>query len=305
MLRYIARRVVLALLVLVSATVFLFVLSRAAGDPRFLYMNETTNQEEWEAWGRKMGLDRPIVVQFWSWFTKALRGDFGSSLWFKRDSFEIVRERVPATLQLAGSAFAFTMIVAIPLGVLSAVRRGSPWDYVGRVFALMGQSMPGFWVGIVLIMLFAVQLELLPTGRRGDWSSYILPTITLGWFPAAGMLRLVRSSMLEILDSEFIKLARAKGVSQRGIIWKHAFRNALIAPLTYASLLMAGLVTGAVVTETVFAWPGLGRLGVQAVNNNDFPLMSAVVVLTAVVYIIANLFVDIAYVMIDPRIKLT
>lgn len=305
MVRYIARRVILALVVLVSATVFLFVLSRAAGDPRFLYMNETTTKEEWDAWGRKMGLDRPLVVQFWSWFTKAARGDFGSSLWFKRDSFEIVRERVPATLQLAGSAFAFTMIVAIPLGVLSAVRRGSFLDYIGRIFAIVGQSMPGFWVGIVLIMLFAVQLELLPTGRRVGWSSYILPTITLGWFPAAGMLRLVRSSMLEILDSEFIKLARAKGVSQRGIIWKHAFRNALIAPLTYASLLMAGLVTGAVVTETVFSWPGLGRLGVQAVNNNDFPLMSAVVVLTAVVYIIGNLFVDIAYVIIDPRIKLT
>jgi len=303
--RYIARRVALGVVVLISATVFLFVLSRAAGDPRFLYMNETTDMAEWDAWGREMGLDRPLVVQFWSWFTKALQGDFGRSLWFKRDSFEIVRERIPATLQLAGSAFAFTMVVAIPLGVLSAVRRGSVLDYVGRNFALVGQSMPGFWMGIVLIMLFSVQLDLLPTGRRGNWSSYILPTITLGWFPAAGMLRLVRSSMLEILDSEFIKLARAKGLSQRGIIWKHAFRNALIAPLTYASLLMAGLVTGAVVTETVFAWPGLGRLGVQAVSNNDFPLMSAVVVLTAVVYILANLVVDLAYVIIDPRIKLT
>lgn len=305
MARYIARRVALGVVVLISATVFLFVLSRAAGDPRFLYMNETTDMAEWDAWGREMGLDRPLVVQFWSWFTKALQGDFGRSLWFKRDSFEIVRERIPATLQLAGSAFAFTMVVAIPLGVLSAVRRGSVLDYVGRNFALVGQSMPGFWMGIVLIMLFSVQLDLLPTGRRGNWSSYILPTITLGWFPAAGMLRLVRSSMLEILDSEFIKLARAKGLSQRGIIWKHAFRNALIAPLTYASLLMAGLVTGAVVTETVFAWPGLGRLGVQAVSNNDFPLMSAVVVLTAVVYILANLVVDLAYVIIDPRIKLT
>ena len=301
--RYIGRRFLFAIVMLLVATIFLFVLSRSAGDPRFLYLSEDTTPEIWEEWGRQMGLDRPLIVQYGSWLGNAIRGDFGNSLWFKRDAFEIVRERAPATLQLAGAAFAFSMIVAIPLGVLSAVSRGSVWDYIGRVFALLGQTMPGFWLGIILIMAFSVQIDLFPISRRAGWTALILPTITLGWFPAAGMLRLVRSSMLEVLDTEFVKFARAKGVSHTKLIWKHAFRNALIAPLTYASLLLAGLVTGAVVTETVFAWPGLGRLGVQAVNNNDFPLMAAVVVLTAVAYIGANLLIDVAYVFIDPRIK--
>jgi peptide/nickel transport system permease protein len=288
---------------LFAATVFLFALSRAAGDPRFLYLAEDTTQEVWDEWGRELGLDRPLIVQYGSWLGNAIQGDFGNSLWFKRDAFAIVLERVPATLQLAAAAFLFTMVVAIPLGVLSAAKRGSVWDYMGRIFALLGQSMPGFWLGIVLILLFAVQWDLVPTSRRVGWTSFLLPTITLGWFPAAGMLRLVRSSMLDVLDTEFVKFARAKGVPRRKLIWKHAFRNALIAPLTYASLLLAGLVTGAVVTETVFAWPGLGRLGVQAVNNNDFPLMAAIVVSTAVVYILANLLIDVAYVLVDPRIR--
>lgn len=286
-----------------AVTVFIFGLSRAAGDPRYLYANEYTTPEQWEELGRAMGLDKPLVVQYLTWLSKAIRGDFGKSLRDQRDAWDVVWERVPATMQLALGAFIFTTLVGVPLGVLSAVKRGSVWDYAGRTFALLGQAMPGFWMGIVLIMLFAVQFDLLPTGRRGDITHFILPTITLGWYPAAGMLRLVRSAMLQVLDSEYLKLARAKGVGPMAVIWKHAFRNALIAPLTYAGLLLAALVTGAVVTETVFAWPGLGRLGVSAVFNNDFPVMVAVVSFATVVYVGASLLVDIVYAYVDPRIR--
>lgn len=292
-----------AVVMMFMITVFIFTLSRAAGDPRFLYLNEYTTEEQFQQWGKAMGLDRPLVVQYFVWLGKAIRGDFGESLSHKRPAIELVFERAPATLKLAGGAFVVAMVVGIPLGVLSAVKRGSVWDYVGRVFALTGQAAPGFWLGIVLIMVFAVQLHWLPTGRQGGFTHFILPTITLGWFPAAGMLRLVRSAMLAVLDSEFVKLARAKGVGRPTLIWKHAFRNALIAPMTYASLLLAGFITGAVVTETVFAWPGLGRLGVQAVNSNDFALIVAVVIAKSAVFVGANLTVDIMYAFVDPRIR--
>lgn len=301
--RFLARRVAFSAAMVLATTVFIFGLSRAAGDPRLLYLNEYMTQEQWEELGRTMGLDRPIVFQYFTWLSQAIRGDFGTSLRDRREASELVWERAPATFQLAAGAFIFCLLIGIPLGVLSAVKRGSVWDYTGRTFALIGQATPGFWMGIVLIMIFSVQLDLLPTGRRGGIEHYILPSITLGWFPAAGLLRLVRSSMLQVLDSEFLKLARAKGVSQTSLIWKHAFRNALIAPLTYASLLLAGMVTGAVVTETVFAWPGLGRLGVSAVFNNDFPVIIAVVLFTTVIYVAANLLVDILYAYIDPRIR--
>ena len=284
-------------------TAFVFGLSRAAGDPRYLYLTEYTTGEQWDQWGVMMGLDRPLVVQYWSWLVDALRLDFGDSLQQKRPATELILERAPATLRLSGVSFLFGMILATPLGVLSAVKRGTVWDYLGRIIALTGQSMPGFWLGIVLIMFFSVQLGWFPTGRQGGLDSYVLPMITLGWYPAAAMLRLTRSAMLEVLNAEFVTLARAKGVNRSVVIWKHVFRNALITPLTYASLLMAGFITGSVITETVFAWPGLGRLGVQSVINNDFPLMAAIVLMTAVIYVGANFIVDLLYAVVDPRIR--
>jgi peptide/nickel transport system permease protein len=206
-------------------------------------------------------------------------------------------------LKLSGAALLFATIVGVPLGVLSAVRRGSFWDYAARIFSLGGQSVPGFWLGIMLILLFAVQLELLPTGRRGGIDHYILPSIALGWSSSAGFTRLIRSAMLQILDSEYIVFARAKGVNSRVIIWKHAFKNAVIVPLTFSGLLVASYITGTVVTETVFAWPGLGRLAVDAVFNNDFPVVTGVVLIFTLIYVGINLFVDIAYAVIDPRIR--
>ena len=218
-------------------------------------------------------------------------------------------DRLPPTLKFALTSYIFAGVIGIPLGVLSAVSRGSLWDYVGRGFALFGQALPVFWVGIMLILIFSVKLRWFPTGTLGEgffsWKYYVLPTITLGWIAAATYLRLVRSSMLEILDSEFIKLARAKGVSYNTLIWKHGFRNALIAPLTFSSLLLTGFITGAVVTETIFAIPGLGRLAFQAINNNDFPIMVGVVLVWTALYVTMNFFTDMIYALVDPRIRYT
>ena len=284
---------------------FIFALSRAGGrDPRAMYMSENiAGREAWEALGREMGLHRPLPVQYGIWMGGVFRGDFGTSVREQRDAMDVVLERLPATLQLAVGAIAFTVLLGVPLGVLSAVRRSSLWDYSGRVFALLGQAMPAFWLGIMLIIIFSVQLDLLPSGRRGGLDHYILPSITVGWFTAAGLLRLMRSAMLEILDSEFVTYARAKGVASQLLIWKHAFRNALIPPLTYAGLLLGSFLTGTVIAERVFAWPGIGRLAVQAVLDNDFPIMAATMLLFTTIYVGTSLAVDLLYAYIDPRIR--
>ena len=303
MARFILIRLFYALVVAFATSIFVFAIAHKTGDPRTVFLTTYTSQEQWDAWGERWGLDRPLIVQYSIWLGRAARGDLGESLRALRPVKTVITERIPATLQLAASAAFFSVIVGVPLGVLSAVKRGSLLDYAGRTLALFGQALPPFWLGIMLILLFAVRIDWLPTSGRGGLTHYILPSITLGWLTASGLLRIVRSSMLEVLDSEYIKLARAKGVSNRSVIWKHAFRNALLAPLTYAGLLLAAFITGAVVTETVFGWPGLGRLAVQAVNNNDFPTMTGIVLLFTVSYLGMNLLVDIAYAYIDPRIR--
>lgn len=303
MARFILIRLFYAVLVAFATSIFVFAMAHKTGDPRTVFLTTYTSQEQWDAWGERWGLDRPLIVQYGIWLGRAVRGDLGESLRALRPVKTIIIERIPATLQLAVSAAIFSVIVGVPLGVLSAVKRGSLLDYAGRTLALFGQALPPFWLGIMLILLFAVRIDWLPTSGRGGITHYILPSITLGWLTASGLLRIVRSSMLEVLDSEYIKLARAKGVSNRSVIWKHAFRNALLAPLTYAGLLLAAFITGAVVTETVFGWPGLGRLAVQSVNNNDFPTMTGIVLLFTVSYLGMNLLVDIAYAYIDPRIR--
>ena len=290
---------------LFGLTILVFSLSHATGDPRYLYMTQytRTTSEAWEAQGKAMGLDKPLLVQYMIWVGKAVRGDFGNSVYYQRNSLEMIMESLPATLQLSGISFVAAMLLGIPLGVLSAVKRSTAWDYIGRSFALLGQSVPPFWIAIVLVIVFSVQLDWLPTSRRGDWQHFVLPVATLGWLPAAGLLRLTRSSMLEVLDSEFVKLARAKGVSSGAIIWKHAFRNALISPLTYAMILLAGFMTGTVVVETVFAWPGIGRLAVNAALNTDFPLVTGLALVFGMVFLAASLFADVLYGVLDPRIR--
>ena len=301
---YIARRLVYSVIVLFVTSIVVFGLSRAAGDPRHIFLTEYTSQADWDAWGEEYGLDRPFLVQYGTWISRAVRGDFGTSLRDHVNARLVIQERIPATLQLTVGSFVMAIVVGLPLGVMSAIKRGSLLDYVGRSWALLGQALPPYWLGVMMVLLFAVMLNWLPSGRKGDWTHFVLPAVTLGWGAASGMLRLTRSAMLEVLDSEYIKMARAKGVANNWIIWKHALRNAIIAPLTYSGLLLGGLMTGTVITETVFSWPGLGRLAVQAVYNNDFPVLTGVVLLVTVIYLSVNLLTDVLYAMIDPRIRL-
>ena len=301
--RFILTRIVYAVFVTFAVSVFVFALAHKSGDPRDVLLTTYTSAEQYEAWGKRWGLDKPLVVQYGIWLGNALRGEFGESLRELRPVRDVIFERVPATLQLAAGAMTFSLAVGVPLGILSAVKRGTAWDYVGRTFALFGQALPPFWLGIMLILLFAVQISWLPTSGRGGINHYILPSITLGWLTASGILRIVRSAMLEVLGSEYIKMARAKGVSSTVIVWKHALRNAILAPLTFGGLILAAFFTGAVVTETVFGWPGLGRLAVQSVTNTDFPTMTGVVMLFTVIYLGINTMVDILYAYVDPRIR--
>ena len=297
------KRFAASVIVLIMASVLVFALSRASGDPRHLFLSEYTTAEQWEQWGRDYGLDKPYPVQYLTWLKGAVQLDFGKSVKEQISATTVVRRKIWPTVQLALGAYVFAILMGVPLGVLSATKRGTYLDLLARSFALVGQAMPGFWLGIMLILTFSVRWQILPASGREEPSSIILPAITLGWFAAAALLRLTRSAMLEVLDSEYVKLARAKGVSQNLIIWKHAFRNAITVPMTFAGLFLSALLTGAVVTETVFAWPGLGRLAIQSVFGTDFPVMSAIVLLATAGYLLMNLVVDILYGILDPRIR--
>ena len=266
-------------------------------------MSDDTTQEEYDAWGVEFGLDKPLAVQYGIYLGKLLRGDFGKSVLQRAEVIELIWSRLPNSAQLAALALIFSIGVGVPLGIVAALDRGGMWDYLSRGFAVIGHSAPSFWTGLVFIYIFAVMLGWLPTSRKSGWDSMILPAVTLGWSAAGGQLRLVRSSMLEVMDTEYVKLARAKGLSQTAVIWKHAFKNALIAPLTYAGLTFAGLITGTIVVETVFAWPGLGLLAIWSVNNSDYPILQGVILIVTAVYVFTSLAVDLLYAVIDPRIR--
>ena len=304
--RFLMIRLTNMALVMFGISILVFALSRMGPDPRYLYMPPGTrfSKEVWEARGRMMGLDKPLVQQYLIWAGRAVRGDFGESIWHKRNSLKVIMERAPATLQLSSVAYIVALIVGLSLGILSAVMRGSIADIAVRGFALTGQAAPPFWIALVLIYIFAVNLGWLPTSRRGDWTHYILPVTTLGWLASAGFMRITRSAMLEVLDSEYVKLARAKGVGRARVIYKHALRNALIAPLTVAAILLASFITGTVIVETVFAWPGLGRLAVEATLANDFPLVTGLTVIFAGIFLVSSLAADLLYAVIDPRIRI-
>ena len=307
--RFIVRRIFYMFVTMMVATLLVFSLSRIVGDPRLLYVQEGgygLSPEAWDALGVKLHLDKPVAVQYLYWLGDAVTGDLGDSMLDRKPVAEIMWDALGATLQLAFFGWMFATLVGVPLGVLSAVKRGSVWDYLGRSVALAGQTLPVFWVGIMGILIFSVKLEWLPVGTRPEEFSpkhFIMPAITLGWFSAAGYLRLTRSAMLDVMDSEYVKLARAKGVNSTAVLWKHAFRNAIIAPLTFSSLVLAGFITGAIVTETVFSWPGLGRLAFSSVDDNDFPVMVGLMLLFTFMFLVVNLLTDILYAYVDPRIR--
>ena len=301
--RYLLRRFLMAIVTLVAVSLIIFIMSRAAGDPRHIYLDDYSTQEDWDQLTLNMGLDKPYYQQYGIFIKDALSGKFGESLSEGRPSMEIIVERFPATLQLGLAAFLFSVVLGVPLGILSAVKRGGVLDIIGKVLALVGQSAPVFWLGLMLMFLFAVQLEWLPPYGRQERTSIILPAVSLGWFYVAANLRLLRSAMLNVLDSEYVKLARAKGVSGRAVIWKHALRNALIPVLTFAGITLGGMVPGSLVVETVFAWPGLGQLAVKALIGVDYPLLQAVVVVFTLMYVICALMVDVMYAYIAPRLR--
>ncbi len=312
--KFLFQRMLFGLMSLVAATLIVFVLSRMQGDPLLLYAKPGgygVSPEQMAALSAKLGLDKPLLLQYFIWLGDVLTGDFGKTLLAERDVRKVVFEKLGATVQLGVAAFILATLIGIPLGVLSAIRRATVWDYAGRTFALFGQATPAFFTGILGILVFAVILGWLPPGARPVdepfWPSQvkalIMPTITLGWAPAATYVRLTRSSMLEILDSEYIKLARGKGVEMRKVIWKHAFRNALIQPITVSALILIGFLEGSVIVESVFAWPGVGRLAVDSIHNNDFPLLTGVIFMFAILYIAGSFFADIIYTVIDPRIR--
>jgi peptide/nickel transport system permease protein len=301
--RYILRRFLQSLVVLVVLALTVFALARVTGNPADLLLPEDATRDDREHLLVALGLDRPMHEQLGRFLRGAVTGDLGTSIRYRKPAVDVFLERLPNTLTLVPIALLSAVLISIPMGLLAAVYRGTWIDRLCGGVAVMGIATPSFWLGIVLIYVFSIQLGWLPSARMGGPAHYILPTITLSAFLVAGMMRLVRSSVLEVLDSEFVKLARIKGLSQTVVIWKHCLRNALIPVVTLFGVFFALLVTGAIVTETVFAWPGVGRLTYEAVIFRDYPLLQAVIMMKAIIVLGVNLGVDILYAYLDPRVR--
>jgi ABC-type dipeptide/oligopeptide/nickel transport system permease component len=288
---------------LIGMSLLIFVLVRASGDPADLMRGPSTTDADIANIKEQWGLDKSYPEQYWLFVSGMAQGDLGKSLIQRRPVTTMIGEALPSSLSLGVLAFVLGIGTALVLGVLAATRRDTWLDNGVKFLAVLGQALPGFWVAIVAIYVFSVYWHLLPTSGMGTPAHYVLPVLTLAFFLLPGMMRLVRSSMLDVLGSEYVKLARIKGLPERTVIWKHALRNALIAPLTAAGAIFAGLITGAVILETVFAWPGVGRLLVTAVSGRDFPVVQGVTMMVAVVTLLINLLVDITYAYVDPRIR--
>jgi peptide/nickel transport system permease protein len=302
--QYIVRRIGYCLLslFLLSLTIFFFV--RVTGDPATLLVEPGASPDDIAAIHHQFGLDQPLLVQYGLFMASVLTGDLGQSFYYRTPVFELYWSRLPYSVMLATAAMAFSLLLGIPSGILAAVRVGRFWDSAGKVFALLGLSLPSFWVGLVLILVFSVYLGWLPSSGSGTPLHLIMPAFALGWYFAASHMRLTRSSMLEVLGSEYVKLARLKGLPQALVIAKHAFKNALIPVLTLAGINFVIMISVAVVVETVFAWPGVGRLLYEGIAFRDFPVVQGTVLMLGAMTVTVNLIVDILYAVIDPRIRL-
>jgi ABC-type dipeptide/oligopeptide/nickel transport system permease component len=300
---YVARRLVQSLIVLLGISVVVFVILHLTGDPTLLMLPPDASAEEVARFRKAMGFDDPLPVQYWRFLRGVLHGNFGNSLRHDEPALGLVFERMPATLELTVVALAVALLLAIPAGIVSAVFRNTALDYVSTVVALIGQAMPTFWLGIMLILVFAVSYRLVPVSGRDNWRSLILPAVCLGVYLAPVMMRLVRSGMLEVLRQDYIRTARAKGVADRGILWKHAFKNVSIPLVTMIGLQFGRLLAGTVVIEVVFAWPGIGWLTVKAVRTLDYPVVQASVVVLGAGIALVNLLTDLVIGYLDPRIR--
>ena len=300
---YIIVRSFQAVFTLWILSVIVFASVHLTGDPAAYLLGPETTNETYEQLKKNLGLDDPLILQYGSFLKNITRADFGTSVHRGRSSREILFERLPATLQLAGGAFALSLLIGVPLGILSAIKRDTIFDSAGKMFAVLGIATPSFWIAIMLILLFGATLGWLPTFGRGGIDHYILPTFVLAWGGMAGYVRLTRSSMLEVLDSEYVKFARIKGLPERLVVYKHALKNAMIPILTFAGLTLAGLMNGSIVVEVIFAWPGVGRLMLEGITTRDFPIVQATVLAAGLFYIVTALIVDILYAYTDPRIR--
>ena len=301
--RYILIRLVQAVVTLLVLSIAVFLSSHLTGDPGLYLLGPDDGLAEYEEMRKNLGLDKPLPVQYAKFLSEVVRGDFGRSHTMNRTAGELLLQAAPATFHLAIAAFILAVIVGVPLGILSAVKRDTIWDTMGKFFAILGIATPSFWIAIMLVLLFGPILGWLPTYGRGGISHFILPAFVLSWASMAGIVRLARSSMLEVLDSEYIKFARIKGLRERVVVYKHALKNAIIPVLTFGGLTLAGLLNGSVVVEVVFAWPGIGRLLLQGINQRDFPVVQATVLAAGAFYIITALLVDILYAYVNPRIR--
>jgi peptide/nickel transport system permease protein len=289
---------------LLAMSIIVFLLGRLTGNPVALLLSEYATEQDRADLTRELGLDQSLPKQYLTFISNAVQGDLGRSVAGDRQAAtQLIAERLPASLQLAAIALVVSLSLGIPLGVLAAAKRGTVLDSGARMLALLGQSVPVFWLGLVLMYVFSIQLGWLPTSGYGEWRHFVLPSVSMALFTVAAVTRLVRVSMIDALSSEYVKLARIKGVSETAVIWKHALRNSLIPVLTYMGAFFATMITGAVVIETVFSWPGIGRLAYESILNRDFPVMQAVVLTMTALFMLANLVVDIAYVWLDPRIR--
>ncbi len=300
---YVARRTVQSLYVAIGLSLVVFMLLHLTGDPALVILPPYASPEEVASFRARMGFDDPLPLQYVRFLGKALRGDFGASFLQGEPALWLVLERMPATVELAVAAMAFALLLALPAGIVAAARKDRPADLVGMTLALLGQSIPVFWLGLMLLMFFAVRLDLFPVSGRGGLAHLVLPAVTLGSYGAARIARLTRSEMLEVLGQDFIRTARSKGIAERAVVARHALKNAVAPILTIVALEFGTMLGGAVITETIFSWPGVGRLMVQSIADRDFPVVQAGVFVVAIIFVLLNLLADVAHAWLDPRVR--
>lgn len=303
MIRYLAGRLTQAILTLVLASLVIFIGVRLAGSPADFLLPIDATPAERNAMIERLGLDEPVIVQYGIYLGELISGEFGRSIRNRQPVADLVWDRFGNSLGLAAAALLITVVVSVPMGVAAAVYHRRSWDRVAMAGALVGQSLPAFWTGIVAILVFSTFLGWLPSSGIGDWRHYLLPAITMGWFTSAGIVRLLRSTMLDSLDSEYIKLARSKGLSEGVVVWKHGVRNALIPVVTFLGFMFSIMLTMSIATEVVFNWPGLGRLAYEAMRTRDYPVLQFTIIVFVGAVIVINFFVDLLYMVLDPRIR--
>ena len=300
--RYLIKRICQSLIVVIGIGAIVFIITHLTGDPTDLLLPQEATEEDRLLLSHQLGLDRPLLIQFGDYILRMCQGDFGQSFRHQTSALSMMLNAFPATIKLTTLAMALSIVIAIPIGILSAIRPGTIYDRIGMFIALIGQSMPVYWAGLMLILLFAVKLNWLPSTTGSGFSSMILPVVTLGMFATAAIARFTRSAMLDVLDSDYVRTARIKGLAEHIVVLKHAFKNASIPVITMTSLQFGRMLAGTVIVETIFSWPGVGRLAVQAIYSRDYPVVQAAVFLTSLIFVLINLVVDILYTTIDPRI---